>query len=52
MQQVLTGLTIIDVTSVVLGSFATQGLADLAANVIKVEPPGGDVYRASMSHLT
>ncbi len=41
----LDGLTIIDLTSVVAGPFATQLLAQQGARVIKVEPPGGDRAR-------
>lgn len=43
----LEGLKIIDMTSVVFGPYATQVLADLGAEVIKVEAPGGDAYRYS-----
>jgi len=42
----LAGIRIIDMSSVVLGPFATLILADLGAEVVKVEPPGrGDLMR-------
>src|SRR5262247_1662575 len=44
----LTGVRVIDMTTVVMGPYATQILGDMCAYVIKVEPPGGDVCR----HLT
>jgi crotonobetainyl-CoA:carnitine CoA-transferase CaiB-like acyl-CoA transferase len=41
----LHGLRIIDLTSMVLGPYATQILADYGADVVKVEPPRGDLMR-------
>lgn len=42
----LTGIRVVDITSIVLGPFAGQILGDLGADVIKVEPMAGDLARS------
>jgi crotonobetainyl-CoA:carnitine CoA-transferase CaiB-like acyl-CoA transferase len=45
MLPLLSGLRIVDITTVILGPYATQILGDLGAEVVKVEPLAGDSMR-------
>lgn len=49
MPQVLDGLRVVDLTSGPTGGIATMVLADFGAEVIKVEPSGGDRFRSMAS---
>ena len=43
----LEGIKVVDMTQVLMGPSCTMHLADQGADVIKVEPPGGEVWRNS-----
>ena len=48
----LAGVRVLDLTSVVSGPLATMFLADQGAEVIKVEPLGGDITRQSRQSVS
>jgi crotonobetainyl-CoA:carnitine CoA-transferase CaiB-like acyl-CoA transferase len=47
----LKGVSVLDLTGVVSGPFATMFLADQGADVLKIEPIGGDITRRSRASI-
>ena len=45
MTRLLDGIRVIDAANFIAGPVSTTVMADFGADVIKIEPPTGDVYR-------
>ncbi len=51
MTQLFDGITVLDFSQGMAGSVATMVMSDFGADVIKIEPPGGDPYRTHPASL-
>ena len=51
MEAPLAGLRVVDFTRVLTGPHCAKALRDLGADVIKIEPPAGDIGRLSLPHI-
>ena len=51
MKQLFDGITVLDFSQGMAGSVATMVMSDFGADVIKIEPPDGDPYRATPASL-
>src|SRR5271166_419280 len=49
--QPLAGIVVLDFTTLLPGPLATLMLAEAGAEVLKVEPPGGEMMRAHSPHI-